>query len=1049
MYADRARLLLRTGRDTEAVDALEALATQGRAPERAITVLDGLLARRPGDPHVLRARGIANFRAGHGQAARADLKAAVDGGKSDWRTYLMLGVSLILPSPADDQQTGLSIREALEALAQAVLRSADTDDEDAADAPRALRWLADRAFGDLAWLNLVAAMVESGVEPSWCSALPGLTPALLMREEAYRVEKTRDFQAAAAAWEQTQALFTDADLPATAARTSINIADARLRLYDLDAVAAHLENAEAFIPLMKRPLMAGRFEIEFKIDYLNAEGIGIKQYENQMRSIETQLAARAGDYAAATASIGDGEWLFAEPGTADLAAGVTVSMVVSIAQILRDADKPSQAVALLSRVASGSEENLTAGVWATLATLATHDLQAQITCLDFAERHADGNPALLQALTFMRAEAYAVHRRWDEALALLDEAEGQPFSRPHRIAFRGDLVRAQAELDRGNAAQAVELADRAINGIEQTRLELTRWELREAWSGTAVRPYLVAIRAAMAAGRPRLAFEYAERARARAFLDDVSLAGADVEGLTRQMRQTRDDIAWLERLTMALSPVQMTRLQELVRRYLPDLPHEPSMESVVRAGIALVLTLQQEQIDLERRLDVAKVKALRRQGHAPATWQQIRAAIGAAHLAQYHCLDDQVLLFVGTGDEPEIVEVPVGLSEIDSALAPGEIPGGGFDLRHVDLRRLQAVAGPLVAPLASRVPPGELVCLIPHDRLHAIPLHMLEVDDEPLGIRNPVSYWPSASILVNHLSGDTAAPSDQVLVVGDPEEDLDYARVEALTVARQLTVTPVLGRQVSKQLVLGTLLDQDSPPGLVHVAAHGTMDTGGAGAGIVLGHAPHGSKHWLRDDVLTTNDLAGMKLPAALVVLSCCRAAGGTVRPGGELAGLVRALLAAGAGAVVLSQWSVDDLSTSVLMRELYRLLTSKQAAENWPLADALRQAASRVRSMTRDEVTAAIREGLAEAIKDVRTARTVRVDSAALASAEAFAPMRAALAVSRDKWLRDAALEAEARRGELWAADSDQYPFRHPHYWAPFVLVGDWRLHPRQSGSC
>src|ERR1035437_5543642 len=298
MYADRARLLLRTGRDTEAVDALEALATQGRAPERAITVLDGLLARRPGDPHVLRARGIANFRAGHGQAARADLKAAVDGGKSDWRTYLMLGVSLILPSPADDQQTGLSIREALEALAQAVLRSADTDDEDAADAPRALRWLADRAFGDLAWLNLVAAMVESGVEPSWCSALPGLTPALLMREEAYRVEKTRepswcsalpgltpallmreeayrvektrDFQAAAAAWVCSQALFTDADLPATAARTSINIADARLRLYDLDAVAAHLENAEAFIPLMKRPLMAGRFEIEFKIDYLNA-----------------------------------------------------------------------------------------------------------------------------------------------------------------------------------------------------------------------------------------------------------------------------------------------------------------------------------------------------------------------------------------------------------------------------------------------------------------------------------------------------------------------------------------------------------------------------------------------------------------------------------------------------------------------------------------------------------------------------------------------------------------------------------------------------------
>jgi hypothetical protein len=40
--------------------------------------------------------------------------------------------------------------------------------------------------------------------------------------------------------------------------------------------------------------MADRFAVEFKIDYLNAEGIGIQQHENQMRSIETQLAAGPG-----------------------------------------------------------------------------------------------------------------------------------------------------------------------------------------------------------------------------------------------------------------------------------------------------------------------------------------------------------------------------------------------------------------------------------------------------------------------------------------------------------------------------------------------------------------------------------------------------------------------------------------------------------------------------------------------------------------------------------------------------------------------------------
>lgn len=66
--------------------------------------------------------------------------------------------------------------------------------------------------------------------------------------------------------------------------------------------------------------------------------------------------------------------------------------------------------------------------------------------------------------------------------------------------------------------------------------------------------------------------------------------------------------------------------------------------------------------------------------------------------------------------------------------------------------------------------------------------------------------------------------------------------------------------------------------------------------------------------------------------------------------------------------------------------------------------------------------------------------DVPALAPAEAYPSMRAAIALSADEELRDAALETEARRRELSPAGSD-LPFHHPHYWAPFILVGDWRL--------
>ena len=718
-----------------------------------------------------------------------------------------------------------------------------------------------------------------------------------------------------------------------------------------------------------------------------------------------------------------------------------MSAITGVAQILRQAGEPSRALALLERLATASPENLTVDVWATLATLSSGDLETQTRCLDEAERLARDDPPRLQMLAGMRAEAYIRGQRWDEGLTLLDSVQGQPLPSP-KTALQIDVLRAEAELGRGNAAEAVAAIGQAISRTEEARLELTRWELREAWSGASVHAYQVAIRAAKAAGRPGLAFEYAERARSRAFLDDVSLAGPEVKELTALIRQAHDDIDWLKRLPAALSPAEIIRLEELIRRYPEDVPRQPSEDPLASARTGLIRRLRWGQADLIKRLDVAKVQVLRRQGLNPVTWQQLRAAMGPTHLVQYHVLDDQVLLFGGRDEEPQIVEIPVDLGEIENVLASGEMTGGGFDLRQVDLSRLQAAAGPLVAPLAAVIPPSTLLCLVLHDRLHAVPLHVLEVAGEPLGLRNPVSYWPSASILVGHLASGTTGSAGRALVVGDPGGDLHHARVEAVTVARQLTVTPVLGSRASKRLVLDTLLDPESPPAAVHVAAHGTMDTGGVGAGIVLGHSPGDSDHWLRDDVLTTQDLDGLSLPAALVALSCCRTAGGSLRPGDELVGLVRAFLAAGAAAVLLSQWSVDDLSTSLLMRTLYRLITGAQAgAGARTLADALRQAASYVRCMTRDDLTTMIREDLADAMHDARTARTVRVDSAALASAEAFAPLRAALAVSKDKALRDAAIEAEERREELWPAESDQYPFWHPHYWAPFVLVGDWRL--------
>ncbi|MBI5837020.1 MAG: CHAT domain-containing protein [Candidatus Eisenbacteria bacterium] len=74
----------------------------------------------------------------------------------------------------------------------------------------------------------------------------------------------------------------------------------------------------------------------------------------------------------------------------------------------------------------------------------------------------------------------------------------------------------------------------------------------------------------------------------------------------------------------------------------------------------------------------------------------------------------------------------------------------------------------------------------------------------------------------------------------------------------------------------------------------------------------------LSDRWLLASELAGLRLRARWVTLSACQTARALVRPGEEWFGLARSFLVAGAGAVIASQWDVDDRATSRLMSAVY-----------------------------------------------------------------------------------------------------------------------------------
>ncbi|RMX46535.1 hypothetical protein pdam_00021709 [Pocillopora damicornis] len=171
------------------------------------------------------------------------------------------------------------------------------------------------------------------------------------------------------------------------------------------------------------------------------------------------------------------------------------------------------------------------------------------------------------------------------------------------------------------------------------------------------------------------------------------------------------------------------------------------------------------------------------------------------------------------------------------------------------------------------------------------------------------------------------------LLVGDPcfkhiiyQENLlvqlPGARKEVEMIGRILNASPLTGEVATKHEVLKRI----SSVALVHIAAHGKMETGE----VILAPNPtrENPQPQEEDYVLTMKDVIEAGLRARLVVLSCCHTARGEVMAEGVV-GMARALLAAGARSAVVTLWAIGDEGTLEFMSFFYDALSKgKKASE-------------------------------------------------------------------------------------------------------------------------
>jgi CHAT domain-containing protein len=116
----------------------------------------------------------------------------------------------------------------------------------------------------------------------------------------------------------------------------------------------------------------------------------------------------------------------------------------------------------------------------------------------------------------------------------------------------------------------------------------------------------------------------------------------------------------------------------------------------------------------------------------------------------------------------------------------------------------------------------------------------------------------------------------------------------------------------------------------VHLACHAAVREPVAESALFLASGPHDDGRLLPDEI------AGVRMPGALIFLSACQTGLGRPTSDGVL-GLSRAFIEAGARCVVMSMWKVADEAAARLAHHFYAELLRKQGIAT--AAQALRAA--------------------------------------------------------------------------------------------------------------
>lgn len=563
-----------------------------------------------------------------------------------------------------------------------------------------------------------------------------------------------------------------------------------------------------------------------------------------------------------------------------------------------------------------------------------------------------------------RARALGRRGEPDAALAELDRARAHYVAAGNAAALAyAELCRGRIALASGDAAAAQAAAEAALASLHGSGLRGWQLEARVLRAGAQLQQGDTAAaaaalveclqaatdqpsirlacllglgQAAESRGRPVLArrhytrvLDEVDRARRTLADDDARAAlAADAEQAHGRLVALAADAGEPPALLQALEAGQARGLAAGLALEAPTAPRPPEaarwhwLRERWQQAVAEGDDTQRQA--LEPPLVEAARRAAVQTGAVPAaapdpipSAAELAAALGRGRvLVLFHRQQERLVALVVRPDGLRLVQQAVpqlparlqGLRFQLDALRFGGSPAlqaHAAQLMQRARQHLQALHALVWAPLAEAVGDACHVVLVPHGDLHYLPFAALHDGQGWLVERHALSLAPSAAVWAR-LQARPPRPLRRALVagVGGPGLPQVAAEVAAVAAAFGDGATLLAGAQASRAAVLAGAAEAD----VLHLACHGRFRA----------DSPAFSELRLHDGPLTLLDLGHARLGADLVTLSACETGISRIAPGGELRGLVRACMLAGARNVLATLWPVQDEASARLMGDFY-----------------------------------------------------------------------------------------------------------------------------------